>query len=53
MKGISRIYEKKDDIFSLHMKRKLKDSKSEKYFNFLKLDKKNVQNRYAENVLTD
>ncbi len=27
--------------------------KSEKYFDFPKMDKKNVQNRYAENVLTD
>jgi hypothetical protein len=28
-------------------------SKNEKYFDFLKMDKKNVQNRIAKNVLTD
>ncbi len=35
------------------MKRNLKVSKNEKYFYFLKMDKKNVQNQLAENVLTD
>ena len=43
MKGISQIFEKKAEIYSLHMKRKLLISKNEKYFNFLKMDKKNVQ----------
>ena len=28
-------------------------SKNEKYFNFLKMDKKNVQNRIVKNTLTD
>ena len=27
--------------------------KSEKYFDFPKMDKKNVQNRYAKTLLTD
>jgi hypothetical protein len=27
--------------------------KSEKYFDFLKMDKKNVQNRYVKTLLTD
>jgi len=35
------------------MKRKERDSKIEKYFNFLKMDKKNVQNGIVKNVLTD
>ena len=35
------------------MKRKERDSKNEKYFNFFKMDKKNVQNRIAKKVLTD
>ena len=35
------------------MKRKRKLLKIEKYFNFLKMDKKNVQNLLPENVLTD
>jgi len=34
------------------MKRKKRDSKIEKYFNFLKMDKKNVQKLVAKNVLT-
>jgi hypothetical protein len=29
------------------------DSKTEKYFDFSKMDKKNVQNGIAENLLTD
>ena len=29
------------------------NSKNEKYFNFLKMDKKNVQNRLAKNALTE
>ena len=28
-------------------------SKNEKYFNFLKMDKKNVQNQIVKNTLTD
>jgi len=35
------------------MKRKERVSKIEKYFNFFKMDKKNVQKMVAENVLTD
>ena len=35
------------------MKRKGTVSKNEKYFNFLKMDKKNVQNGLAEITLTD
>jgi hypothetical protein len=35
------------------MKRKEKDSKIEKYFNFFKMDKKNVQNQIAKILLTD
>ena len=41
------------EIFSLHMKRKKNNSKIEKYFNFLKMDKKNVQNGKAKILLTD
>jgi len=37
----------------LHMKRKKRDSKIEKYFNFLKMDKKNVQKLVVKNVLTE
>ena len=39
--------------FPLHMKRKKRDSKNEKYFNFLKMDKKNVQNLKAKTLLTE
>jgi len=35
------------------MKRKRKLLKNEKYFNFSKMDKKNVQNWIAKNVLTE
>ena len=35
------------------MKRKSKVLKNEKYFNFLKMDKKNVQNDFVKNTLTD
>jgi len=35
------------------MKRKKRDSKIEKYFNFLKMDKKNVQKLVVKNVLTE
>ena len=53
MKGFSRYSEKWTIFSSLHMKRKKGDSKIEKYFNFLKMDKKNVQNGIAKIVLTD
>jgi len=33
------ILSKKAENFSLHMKRKLNDSKNEKYFDFSKMDK--------------
>ena len=35
------------------MKVRENDSKNEKYFDFSKMDKKNVQNRIAKNLLTD
>jgi len=35
------------------MKGRENDSKTEKYFDFSKMDKKNVQNGIAENLLTD
>jgi len=35
------------------MKERENDSKTEKYFGFSKMDKKNVQNWVAQNVLTD
>ena len=53
MKGNSRISEKKVQKTSLHMKRKRKLLKNEKYFDFSKMDKKNVQNWIAKNVLTE
>ena len=53
MKGNPWISEKMVQKSSLHMKRKERDSKIEKYFNFLKMDKKNVQNGIAKKVLTD
>ena len=53
MKGKSLISEKMVKKSLLHMKRKKRDSKNEKYFNFLKMDKKNVQNRIAKILLTD
>ena len=31
----------------------MKISKNEKYFDFLKMDKKNVQNRLVQNTLTE
>ena len=43
MKGFLRIFEKRVKFYSLHMKRKLLISKNEKYLNFFKMDKKNVQ----------
>jgi hypothetical protein len=38
MKGKSLNFEKKGHFSSLHVKRKLKDSKNEKYFDFSKMD---------------
>ena len=35
------------------MKRKEMNLKGEKYFDFPKMDKKNVQNRYVKTLLTD
>ena len=48
MKGNSQFSEKKGVFSSLHMKRKDRLSKNEKYFNFFKMDKKNVQNFLAQ-----
>ena len=53
MKGNYWISEKTVHFSSLHMKRKRKVLKNEKYFNFLKMDKKNVQNGIVKNVLTE
>ena len=52
MKGVFLNFRKMAQKSSLHMKRKKRDSKIEKYFNFLKMDKKNVQKLVAKNVLT-
>ena len=35
------------------MKRKIQISENEKYFDFPKMDKKNVQNRYVKTLLTE
>ena len=43
MKGNSGFFEKMPKKKSLHMKGKNNDSNFEKYFDFLKMDKKNVQ----------
>ena len=53
MKEKSLIFEKKAKKSPLHVKRKSLISKNEKYFNFLKMDKKNVQNWKVKIVLTD
>ena len=53
MKGKSLIFEKKAEKSSLHVKRKSLILKNEKYFNFLKMDKKNVQNWKVKTLLTD
>jgi hypothetical protein len=42
-----------DHFSSLRMKGIERFSKNEKYFNFEKMDKKNVQNENAKKVLTD
>jgi hypothetical protein len=52
MKGNLRISLKKAQKTSLHMKRKILNSENEKYFDFQKMDKKNVQNRYVKTLLT-
>ena len=44
MKANSLNFQKTAYFYSLHMKRKCLVSKNEKYFNFFKMDKKNVQN---------
>lgn len=44
MKGNSRIFKNYYIFLSLHMKGKRSFLKNEKYFDFLKMDKKNVQN---------
>ena len=48
MKGIARNFENNDQNSSLHMKENLLILKIEKYFNFLKMDKKNVQKIKAQ-----
>jgi len=53
MKEKSLFFEKTTYFFSLHMKRKIQISENEKYFDFPKMDKKNVQNRYAKTLLTE
>ena len=53
MKGKSRGFEKKVRFSSLHMKGNSVFLKNEKYFDFPKMDKKNVQNGNAKKVLTD
>ena len=53
MKGFSQNSLKMVEKSSLHMKRKKINSKNEKYLNFLKMDKKNVQNPKAKILLTD
>jgi hypothetical protein len=53
MKGKLRNSLKKVQKTSLHMKRKILNSENEKYFDFPKMDKKNVQNRYVKTLLTD
>jgi len=53
MKGNSWFSEKKVKKSFLHMKRKERDSKIEKYFNFSKMDKKNVQNWIVKTLLTE
>jgi len=53
MKGKICFFEKKVQKTSLHMKGCENDSKTQKYFGFSKMDKKNVQNGIAKNLLTD
>jgi len=44
MKGFLGFFEKRVYFSSLHMKRNLNDSKNEKYFDFLKMDKNKCPN---------
>ena len=53
MKGNYENSQKYAIFSSLHMKRNPLISKNEKCFNFLKMDKKNVQNWKVKIVLTD
>ena len=53
MKVKSLVFEKMAIFYSLHMKSKQLISKNEKYFNFSKMDKKNVQNWVVKILLTD
>ena len=53
MKGNFVISEKTSKILPLHMKSAQVFKKFEKYLNFLKMDKKNVQNWLVKNVLTE
>jgi len=53
MKGNLGFSEKKVKKRSLHMKGNQRFSKNEKYFDFEKMDKKNVQNENAKKVLTE
>jgi hypothetical protein len=53
MKGNSWVFEKTGHFSSLHMKRNYFLLKNEKFFDFLKMDKKNVQKWVAEKVLTE
>ena len=48
MKGNSCFSEKKDQKSSLHMKENDRLLKNEKYFDFFKMDKKNVQNFFTQ-----
>jgi hypothetical protein len=50
MKGIFGFFEKKVHFSSLHVKRKLKDSKNEKYFDFLKMDKNKCPKSGCQNT---
>jgi len=47
------IFEKKVEKTSLHMKDHENDSKTQKYFDFSKMDKKNVQKWKVKKLLTD
>ena len=53
MKGNLEFSKKKVHFYSLHMKGFDRLLKNEKYFDFEKMDKKNVQNGKAKILLTD
>jgi len=53
MKGKSRKSEKMPQKHYLHMKRDERNLKNEKYFDFLKMDKKNVHFWDIQKLLTD